>query len=91
MNRYSYSQSELVHKLTSSLIPRRISNHGRAINHDATEAPTLAIEHGMFLLQLQVIRDMKCVQVDFKSGIDIYMKPPKGLRFYYMAWSNYQS
>ena len=35
---------------------------------DATEAPTLAIEHGMFLLQLQVIRDMKCAQVDFKSA-----------------------
>ena len=55
---------------------------------DATEAPTLAIEHGMFLLQLQVIRDMKCAQVDFKSafqntdleGFDIYMKPPKGLQ-----------
>jgi hypothetical protein len=55
---------------------------------DATEAPTLAIEHGMFLLQLQVIRDMKCAQVDFKQafqnmdlqGFDIYMKPPKGLR-----------
>jgi hypothetical protein len=55
---------------------------------DATEAPTLAIEHDMFLLQLQVIRDMKCAQVDFKSafqntdlqGFDIYMKPPKGLR-----------
>jgi hypothetical protein len=35
---------------------------------DATEAPTLAIEHDMFLLQLQVIRDMKCAQVDFKSA-----------------------
>ena len=33
---------------------------------DATEAPTLAIEHSMFLLQLQVIRNMKCTQVDFK-------------------------
>jgi hypothetical protein len=55
---------------------------------DATEAPTLAIEHGMFLLQLQVIRDMKCAQVNFKSAFqntdlqsfDIYMKPPKSLR-----------
>lgn len=72
----------------------RVCPHGfRQIPHvdfdpDATEAPTLAIEHGMFLLQLQVIRDMKCAQVDFKSafqntdlqGFDIYMKPPKGLR-----------
>ena len=72
----------------------RVCPHGfRQIPHvdfdpDATEAPTLAIEHGMFLLQLQVIRDMKCAQVDFKSafqntdleGFDIYMKPPKGLQ-----------
>jgi hypothetical protein len=72
----------------------RVCSHGfRQIPHvdfdpDATEAPTLAIEHGMFLLQLQVIRDMKCAQVDFKSAFqntdlqdfDIYMKPPKGLR-----------
>jgi len=42
----------------------RVCPHGfRQIPHvdfdpDATEAPTLAIEHGMFLLQLQVIRDM---------------------------------
>ena len=164
MSRYSYNQSELILKLTSSLIPRRISHHGQIINHDvrmvhhaarghafsaqydaavqdpiiaasmrtefvdllipqddnrgskvsiarpparahiitntwatkkkydtngnferakscvcphgfrqiprvdfdpdATEAPTLAIEHGMFLLQLQEIRDMKCAQVD---------------------------
>ena len=42
----------------------------------------------MLLLQLQVIRDMKCVQVDFKSafqntnlqGFDIYMKQPRDLR-----------
>ena len=35
---------------------------------DGIEAPTLAIEHGMFLLQLQVIRNMYCAQVDFKSA-----------------------
>jgi hypothetical protein len=57
-------------------------------DQDATEAPALAKEHGMFLLQLQVIRDIKCIQVDFKSafqntdlqGFDIYIKPPKGLK-----------
>ena len=54
---------------------------------DGIEAPTLAIEHGMFLLQLQVIRNMYCAQVDFKSAFqnteltnyEIYMKAPKGL------------
>ena len=42
MNRYSYNQRELVHKLTSSLIPQRISNHGRAINHDALKSTQFA-------------------------------------------------
>ena len=54
---------------------------------DGIEAPTLAIEHGMFLLQLQLIRNMYCDQVDFKSAFQnteltnykIYMKAPKGL------------
>ncbi len=35
-------QSELVHQLTSSLIPQRISNHGRAINHDALKSTQFA-------------------------------------------------
>ena len=42
MNRYSYNQSKLVHKLTSSLIPRRIFYHGRAINHDALKSNQFA-------------------------------------------------
>jgi hypothetical protein len=42
MNRYSYNQSELVLKLTSSLIPRHISNHGPTINHDALKSTPFA-------------------------------------------------
>ena len=77
----------------------RVCPHGfRQIPHvdfdpDAIEAPTLAIEHDMFVLQIQVIREMKCVQVDFKSafqntdlqGFDIYLLQgikAKGLIFW---------
>ena len=42
MNRYSYNQRDLVHKLASSLIPQRISNHGGAINHDALKSTQFA-------------------------------------------------
>ena len=38
----SYNQSDLVLKLTSSLIPRRIFNHGRTINHDALKSTQFA-------------------------------------------------
>ena len=42
MNRYSYNQSELILKLTSSLFPRRISNHGQIINHDVLKSTQFA-------------------------------------------------
>lgn len=55
-------------------------------NEDGTSAPTLAIEHAMFLLALQVQRDMHAILLDADSAfattpnsVPVYMRLPDGL------------